>query len=916
MSVRTHSHQKSGNKSVSFHASSKKGSAMKKLARSSTKRYKHKIRKSDQEEIKEIKNDKMKFFYNPYRKDTNDTKKHMVFDPEKKQKKSQWKKLGTMILKNNNSKLKNTISELNKFKEKKSKLTLKSKDFSGIHTRSISKPIWAKKFSHKKSYMKRLHRDSLARKIFNINSKLIGRNNFAPRKTMNMGRRWSKISTVNPIMIEGLFSRDEESYKKSDKSLKEQNSEYEAKRLKTGSSFSNVSGEFKINIGEASVHNEAITDHINTKEEEKNLDNIEDSGTTSLTSSNTDSLTESKVSVNEEFKTNYVEKEWRESEDNANQEAQVEMIDTKEDDEQSVDLRKNVEKGQIGLQAHLNILKKMLKEGKKTFRKPMKQLGSTHSLSRSFNRSYSNMKYKVKSVYADYFKGRKFSTRNNKGNNSANRVKRIKKKGTKKKLNKRSETVVNIMKQESGKFTKQDSVHSFDYFKRQFTVDNSRIFNPILKSKDIGNSIEGFSKSGISLRFEAGTLSSKEREGSSGNIHKSINVECLDINKRNVPKRERTSSFMNKLPLMVSSTLNFENDIEKSNSKRDNLLGVSEKRRETVAANYNIKEEQGRPSLMIPKGTSLLLVKPRLSFSSRKRGSFRVGSFNAGNNDLQITGIAQAGRRSCIRKHSQKRRRKPVLSVSIRITPHCRVLKMKSKIWTRLMKKMKKRVQKRKKRSTLKTYESKKSIIEPTAAKSHINVTKHSKESRAVVKTPKEPIHGSTGLKLTKVLKAPKSPTKIHINPLDEGGIQIFKKGADSEKTKGSQIYNFKQAKPTLKQQSSKAGDIIRDKMMSSNSKDIQKPSNKTLVLSPWKSKRIDKLVAVKRALKKILCQKKTASLANHQDIQPYQDILCSKERTQEIKKPLNFKKETLFQKVDKYIKSDEIAYHRRKKVP
>jgi len=99
----------------------------------------------------------------------------MIFDPDKINKKADWSKLGSMILSNKNMKFKNTITELNKIKEKNQKNSLsKNGELANSLLRSAKKAMKAKNFQPKKSYVKRLHRDSLARKIFNINYKRIG----------------------------------------------------------------------------------------------------------------------------------------------------------------------------------------------------------------------------------------------------------------------------------------------------------------------------------------------------------------------------------------------------------------------------------------------------------------------------------------------------------------------------------------------------------------------------------------------------------------------------------------------------------------------------------------------------------------------------------------------------------------------
>ena len=59
------------------------------------------------------------------------------------------------------------------------------------------------------------------------------------------GRRFSKISTHNPAVIESLIDKDSSS---NDKSLNGQNDGYKALKLNTQSSSSKVSGDFKINI--------------------------------------------------------------------------------------------------------------------------------------------------------------------------------------------------------------------------------------------------------------------------------------------------------------------------------------------------------------------------------------------------------------------------------------------------------------------------------------------------------------------------------------------------------------------------------------------------------------------------------------------------------------------------------------------
>lgn len=125
----------------------------------------------------------------------------------------------------------------------------------------------------------------------------------------------------------------------------------------------------------------------------------------------------------------------------------------------------------------------------------MKQINSTHSLRKSFNRSYSNMRYKVKSVYADYFRGRKNSIRSSIRQSVAVGGRRLKKKAKKKRLKKRCGTIAN--------FTKHSSANSFHDLKRQFTIDNPGLFNPILKTRDMKTSVEGFSKSAVSVKFDA-----------------------------------------------------------------------------------------------------------------------------------------------------------------------------------------------------------------------------------------------------------------------------------------------------------------------------------------------------------------------------------------------------------------------------
>jgi len=147
------------------------------------------------------------------------------------------------------------------------------------------------------------------------------------------------------------------------------------------------------------------------------------------------------------------------------------------------------------------------------------------------------------------------------------RKSKVQKKGKKKREDFRRGTVVNM--------SKQNSESSLDYYRRKYTIDFQKFNNPILKSREnIGCSMDGFSKSGVSLKNDQGTLSSRGKNQSSGKIKECTHKSLLKISNIPVARHERTNSFMNKLPNVVRNTINFDRTQENLVAKDNNFIKI------------------------------------------------------------------------------------------------------------------------------------------------------------------------------------------------------------------------------------------------------------------------------------------------------------------------------------------------------
>ena len=134
----------------------------------------------------------------------------------------------------------------------------------------------------------------------------------------------------------------------------------------------------------------------------------------------------------------------------------------------------------------------------------------------------------------------------------------------------------------------KDSATSFDYLKRQYTIDLPKLFNPILRGKDNNEtSVGAFSKSGISANYQhQGTLDSKEK-GENSQMNISSRNANLSISGIPVQRHERTASFINKLPSMVRKSMNLDKDGGKLDQKEECFLRTTNNKRESIQANYS-----------------------------------------------------------------------------------------------------------------------------------------------------------------------------------------------------------------------------------------------------------------------------------------------------------------------------------------
>lgn len=106
---------------------------------------------------------------------------------------------------------------------------------------------------------------------------------------------------------------------------------------------------------------------------------------------------------------------------------------------------------------------------------------------------------------------------------------------------------------------------------------------------------------------------------------------------------------------MVNNTINFDTEGQKSGEKDSKVTHILQ-RRETLQVDFGLRRFQERPSLLVPKGSSLLGSKPLSPIPPSKRGSFRANSIRGSKQDPKVVIHAlNELRRSTIRNNSQKR---------------------------------------------------------------------------------------------------------------------------------------------------------------------------------------------------------------------------------------------------------------------
>ena len=135
----------------------------------------------------------------------------------------------------------------------------------------------------------------------------------------------------------------------------------------------------------------------------------------------------------------------------------------------------NKMKKSVSIHPHLNLILKQLKQDEKKLLKSTHQFSTKHLLSQSLFMSKPRQNRKVKSIYAEYFNRSRVSKQTSKNSKAKSRRKSYM-------CNKKSEI------DSKGK-------SSEDVLKRQFTIDQPKIYNPVLKSMKTMTSNDG----GVSL---------------------------------------------------------------------------------------------------------------------------------------------------------------------------------------------------------------------------------------------------------------------------------------------------------------------------------------------------------------------------------------------------------------------------------
>jgi hypothetical protein len=216
---------------------------------------------------------KIDYFFAPYCKDLKEFKKaHMEFDQEKLSKKVDWTSISDMILRvSGNKSFGKAIMELKKIKSDSSKSKLKE-HYTQNHTMDAPKPFYMHsmrqrrmRIKTKKSYARPLHEDLLAQKIFNVKFKNF--QTLKSRKSVDGGRRFSKVSTHDPLQIDQLLTHVKIRESFVENSVKDRTER--AKKLSSESLHpSNL--DFKINVKKASSESkESIKIITNQAEKEE-----------------------------------------------------------------------------------------------------------------------------------------------------------------------------------------------------------------------------------------------------------------------------------------------------------------------------------------------------------------------------------------------------------------------------------------------------------------------------------------------------------------------------------------------------------------------------------------------------------------------------------------------------------------------